>query len=533
MPTAVARLALGQAAISHVDAPAGLLAASWPGHGAAGLQQGIVVPQANTVWLVGAVAAPVAVTPLAAKNFTIDIPPGAIAAMPGAAPPPGRLRFWRADSGEGQPGWSQTAFANAIAPLSAVVAPARSATLSDAGCTGADAAPMRVRVRAIDATPLPPRPLDKAAAVQLRPGQALSITAVPSDLDLSVSLSPGLAAFTSGPDGAHGVWAPVDPVTRLLPRTSDVLLVNLGDVPAFAGLSSVPHTLPATLQVGSVLKRFFGAAGSFDIAAAVPERATLAVAGSASLMVHDAAGAVLTGTLVRPASGPASVTVTHQAGPVALSLEAPGQPAWATPAPVTASLPGTVALTGAAMAVQVAADGPALLHATTSSPVLLGLPGAPPELFASGAEFHRAVSGPVTLRIFAPQDGPLSGTLSLWAEKLRPAREGLGDTVAVPPGGSAAFSFILSHAARIGLGVRANPDSATVRLLDASGTVIGEGVAQLRDLAPGRYVIEARVPPDAPPTLLRAALVGTVPRPNGPPPDVVADYLELAGLKPK
>jgi hypothetical protein len=46
-------------------------------------------------------------------------------------------------------------------------------------------------------------------------------------------------------------------------------------------------------------------------------------------------------------------------------------------------------------------------------------------------------------------------------------------------------------------------------------------------------VIEARVPPDAPPTLLRAALIGTVPRPNGPPPDVVADYLELAGLKPK
>jgi len=533
MPVAVARLGLSQAAVSTVAGPPGLLSASWPGHGAVALQQGIVIPQGTTLWLVGAAAAPVAALPLAATAFTIDISAGAVAAMPGAPAPPGHLRFWRADSGEGQPAWSQAASANAIAPLSAVVAPATSLLLSDAGRTGTDAAPMRVRVRAIDAAFLPARPLETARAVHLRPGQALPVTAVPADSDLSVSLSPGLAAFTAGPDGAHGVWAPVDPITRLLPRTSDILLVNLGDVPGVAGLSSLPHTLPPILPAGTVMKRFFGAAGAFDITATVPAAGALAVAGSASLMVHDAAGAVLTGTLVHPAPGPASITVMHEAGPVALSLEAPARPAWITPSPVTAALPGTLTLAGDAMAVQVPADGPVLLHATTSAPVLLGLPGAPPELFASGAEFHRAVSGPVTLRIFSPQDGPLSGTLSLWAEKLRPAHEGLGETVAVPPGGSAAFSFELNHAARVGLGIRANPDSATVRLLDAAGRVVGQGVAQLRDLAAGRYVIEARVPVDAPPTLVRAALVGTVKRPNGPPADVVADYLELAGLKPK
>jgi hypothetical protein len=301
MPAAVARLALGQAVVSHVDGPPALLSASWPGHAAVAVQQGMVIPQTNTLWLVGAAAGPVAALPLTAQSFAIDIPPGAAAAMQGA-PPPGRLRFWRADSGEGQPAWSQAASGNAVAPLSAVMAPAKSALLSDAGRTGADVAPMRVRVRAIDAILLPARPLDKSRAVHLRPGQALSITTLPFDSDLSVSLSAGMAAFASGPDGAHGVWAPVDPVTRLLPRTTDLLLANLGAVPGFAGLSNVPHTLTPMLRAGTVLKRFFGAAGSFDITATVPAGATLAVAGSASLMVHDATGAVLAGTLLRPAA---------------------------------------------------------------------------------------------------------------------------------------------------------------------------------------------------------------------------------------
>jgi hypothetical protein len=58
-------------------------------------------------------------------------------------------------------------------------------------------------------------------------------------------------------------------------------------------------------------------------------------------------------------------------------------------------------------------------------------------------------------------------------------------------------------------------------------------VAQLRDLKAGAYVLEARVPPTAPPTVLRPALVGITPRGNGPPPDVVQNYLELVGMKPQ
>ncbi len=41
------------------------------------------------------------------------------------------------------------------------------------------------------------------------------------------------------------------------------------------------------------------------------------------------------------------------------------------------------------------------------------------------------------------------------------------------------------------------------------------------------------MPADAPATVLRPALIGITPRGNGPPPDVVQDYLELVGMKPQ
>ena len=142
-------------------------------------------------------------------------------------------------------------------------------------------------------------------------------------------------------------------------------------------------------------------------------------------------------------------------------------------------------------------------------------------------------AGPVRLSLFSADDGPLGGTISVWSEPLVPAGEGLGESVAVAPGGSAAFTFTLAKAATIGVGLRADPDQAQARLLDARGTVLGEGVAQLRHLEPGAYVLEARVPPTASPTLLCPALVGITAHGNGPPPDVVQTYLELVGMKPQ
>jgi hypothetical protein len=524
---AVARIVLATPAVTSIGGGADMLTASWPGHGAEALQHGLALPQGDTLWLVAPNAEPVSVSPVTGP-VTLDVAPGAEATLPGVTAPANHLTAWRADSGQGQPAWRAGGHLGAVAKLSAVIVTDAAPVLSHGG---PDSDVLRAAVRAIDLRLLPPRPLDAVRSFRLLPGEALQVDSAAAG-DLSVSLSAGLAAFLSGTDGDRGVWAPVDPRTTLLPGASQILVANLGSAPGYAGLEAVPATGSEILRAGMVAKQFHGAAGGFALTALVPYGGRLAVAGPATLMVRDALGAVLSGNVLSPARGPAFVSVSHAAGLTVLSLEGPGRPAWVVPPPTEVALPAHLALTGGAQAIQVPADGPVLLHVTTTAPVLLGLPGKPPELFASGAEFHRAMPGPVELHIFSAQDGALSGSLSVWSEPLRPAADGLGETVAVPSGGSAAFGFALAHAARVGVGVRATPDTATVRLLDADGHVVGEGVALLRDLAAGHYVIEARVPPDAPPTLVRAALVGTIPRPNGPPQDVVDGYLALAGLKP-
>ena len=174
-----------------------------------------------------------------------------------------------------------------------------------------------------------------------------------------------------------------------------------------------------------------------------------------------------------------------------------------------------------------------LLHARTTAPVILTLGDALPVLYPAGAALSRLLAGSAVLRVDSPHDGPLSGTLELTSEPVTPMSDGLGAPVTLAPGGAAVFGFTLPRAGDIGVGVRSDPDHALVRLLAADGTVLGEGAALLRHLQAGRYVLEARLPPDAPPATIRPAVVGIAPRPNGPPPDVARGYLALAGLAPK
>ena len=208
-----------------------------------------------------------------------------------------------------------------------------------------------------------------------------------------------------------------------------------------------------------MLKRFYGSAGSFAVAFDAPPGSRLMTAGDATVTaVTDAA--ISNGAAV---SGPGRAVVRHGAGAVALWLEAPGVSAWPEPAAQTVSLPASMALSDPAATLRFDAATPMLLHVSTTGPVFAGLQQAgrtdAPALFAAGAELHRAVAaGPVRLRLASADDGPMGGTVSVWAEKLVPIGEGLGDSVAVAPGGTAAFSFTLPRAGTIGVGLRAEPD---------------------------------------------------------------------------
>jgi hypothetical protein len=183
------------------------------------------------------------------------------------------------------------------------------------------------------------------------------------------------------------------------------------------------------------------------------------------------------------------------------------------------------------MQLGLAPAAPGLLRIRTTAPVILALNGQPPALYPAGAAASRYLpAGPATLRIIAPQDGGLAGSLDLTLTAIHQAVDGLGEAVALAPGDSALFGFTLARPGRIGMAVRAQPDDARLSLLDAAGHPLASGAAMLRDLPAGRYIISASVPSDAPTTVLRPAILGLAPRPNGPPPDVIHFYRELAGL---
>ena len=524
VPVAAARVAFASAGIASIGPAPGALVGGWPGHGLVSAGANTVV-DGQALWLVAPKPGTVPVELLSippGAQASMVLPAGLAATLPAVA---GGVQLWRVDSGSGQP---SLGVASGVAANSAIALASAPVTLRGDG--------LRLRLTRLAPGLLASRAVDGAADVTIPAGMALPLTLPAGNKAVQLDLAPGVAAFAGWHDPAPAaVWGASAPVSRSTAGAwTELLLVNTGDQPAPARVAAQPAAAAAeALRPGTVLKRFYGAAGSFDVPFDAPAGARLAVAGNASLIAVTEA-AVTMGAV----TGAGRAVVQHGPGAVAVWLEAPGVSPWPDAPAKTVSLPAQMMLSGVAATLTFTAERPMLLHVSTTAPVLAGLQQTgrtdPPALFAAGAELHRAVAaGPVTLRLFSADDGPLGGAVSMWAEPLAPLGEGLGDTVAIAPGGSAAWSFSLAKSTTIGVGIRAEPDQAQARLLDATGKVVGQGVAQLRSLPAGAYVLEARLPPAAPPALLRPALVGVTPRGNGPPPDVAQGYLELVGMKPE
>jgi hypothetical protein len=393
---------------------------------------------------------------------------------------------------------------------------------------------LRVSLTRLDTTLLPTRTPDASLQATLPPSTALPLTLPSGDKTVQLDLGSGVAAFTGG----SAAWAGTEPLSRTLSGAwTDILLVNTGTTAEPASLSWQPALATEPLRPGNVVKRFFGAAGSFELPFDTPADAHLVSAGDADLTAILPDGSVHRGKDVA-VSGAGRAIVRHGVGPIALWVAAKDVSPWPKVAAQPVKSPARLTLSGPVMALGLTETAPSLLHVSTTAPVLAALVQAgrtdPPRLFPAGAELHvMLASGTAELRLCSPTDGPLTGSLTLSTDPVTPIAEGLGAPVSVAPGGSAVFGFTLAKAATIGVGVRADPDRATVRLLDATGAVLGQGVAQLQALPAGQYVIEAHVPPDATATILRPAVVGITPRGSGPPPEVAQHYLELVGLKPQ
>jgi hypothetical protein len=395
---------------------------------------------------------------------------------------------------------------------------------------------LRLRVAAIDMPALPTTRLEARYASLLPGRSAQPLDLAPGAKQLEISLAAGMAAVLSG--GATPpttIWAGDRAVSRtLVGGWSRLVMVNASTAAAPAAVGVTPGA-GGSLVAGQVLKRFFGASGSLSINVDAVAGDRLAVAGAQATFIARS-GRVTRGASPLP-SGPGELVLDHDPGLVVAWIERDGTSPWPVAAARRVTPPQSLPLAGEAMALALEQPGPVLLRARTTAPVILALTqgdtSAQMMVFPAGAELYRYVAaGSAELRLYSPHDGPLGGSLELTTTPIESMREGLGEARVLAPGGTILFGFEVTRAGDIGVGVRSEPDRADVRVLDASGRVVGEGMAQMHRLEPGRYLLEARASAQGATLTVRPALVGIAPPPAGPPPDVAAAYLEMVGLTP-
>jgi hypothetical protein len=527
-PLCVARVDAPNAALVDVTAPAGVFAGSAAGRLLRPARAGVLAPQSPTLWLVARdckAKAHVAAFNWLGEAVALDLGEGDRAVLPPLGAPRGKTRLWLARS----------TFAQPAIDSGAGMGVADGAALALAG----DAAPqawnasspaaMRAALSAID--------VENRAAVSggasfaglVPPMSAQPVDMAKFDGPLALDLAGGLAAFV----GKTGVLGDGAAVSRVLHGAgSRVLLVNMTATPLPVRIARAPDA-SMKLDAKTALKRFFGAAGQLALPLDAQPNDRLIVIGADATVVSTS-GRVLRGRDLA-LDGPGEVTLDYKPGLVAAWIERGGVAPWPQAAARALALPQRVTLDGAAARFAIKQGAPVMLSVSSGAPALLSFTqNGKRETFAfpAGVEFrHYVAAGEATLELYAPHDGALSGALDLAAQPVIEAHEGVNDAIAVPSGASALFAFETKRDGEIGVGVRAEPDRVSARLMDASGKTLAEGVNQVAKLAPGRYFLEARAPADAGATTLRVAIVGLSPPPAAPPEEVVAELLDKAGMK--
>ena len=525
----VAKVETPGAALVEVSAPGEIITGSAPSQLLRATRPGPLAPQSTTLWLGkrGDCRDRVRVAAFEWKGeeISLDIGENERAHLPPRAAPRGKSRLWLARSAFGQPG-VEAGQGFGVAPGAALALSGETAprvwNASGAGAT-------RVALRAIDLETRDPLGGGALFAGVIPPKSAQPVDMEKSDAPLAIDVAGGVAAFVD----SRAVFGDDAGIARTLHRPgARVVLANLTDAPLPARVARLSPP-GATLDAQTVFKRFFGAAGeiSLPIDARIGDRLRI-VGGEAAVIARS--GRVYRGSDIA-LDGPGEAVIGFSPGLVAAWIERDGATPWPQAAARAVSLPQRVNLEGAAMRFTLRRDAPGLLDVTSGAPAILAFTqNGKREVaaFAAGVDFHRYLpAGETTLDIYAPHDGLLSGALDLAAQSVIEAHDGVNEAVAVAPGASAIFSFETTRESDLGFGVRAEPDRVSARLFDANGKTIGEGIAQTARLAPGRYFLEARVPPDAPATTIRAAIVGLSPPPAAPPEEAVAELLEKSGMK--
>ncbi len=389
----------------------------------------------------------------------------------------------------------------------------------------------------VDALPVTLRRIGFAPAAAFTAGTGQTDGTVPGGGALTAPLPPGWKRLSlSLPDGvvavlsAAGVTRDIITGNGTMPDVADtqadtILLLNPHhDAVAFS-VSLQPIRQPdLALAAGGLLTHYSPSASVLHVALAGAP-APLRLAGAATdIIAIDAAGQVTSGDTARGGDGGMAI-VTVQPGLAVISQDGGVM----TQIAQNVAAPGSVPLSGAGSLLSFAPAEARLIHFETDTPVILRAGGIP-QPFSAGAAVNlfQPKAKALSLDILSAT-GTLSGTARFDAIPAVPITDGLGPKFLIAPGQSRLFTFSLTAPHTIGVGVRGSVDDAAVRLLASDGTQLGQGLVLMHDLAPGTYYLAVDVPPDGVATTIQPALVGKTLPDDGPPDDVKAQYLALAG----
>lgn len=536
-PICVGLAELPAASVVEIATPsAGLFTGSSPGQLLRDARAGALAPQSRNLWFVapGDCKTGVAVKSLEwrGEQIALDLAAGERAELPLLAPPKGKARLWLAESAQMRVGLV----------AGGGMAVSRDATLALAGdapprlWNASGAGPLRLSLRAIDVDVAPVAQGGALFRAVIPPLTAQPVTLATGDAPLALELPAEAAAFAApGETSDFAIYGGASPLAAThhgAPNGGKFWLVNLSSTPAPVLAASAPGKRE-TASTTHAFKGFFGAAGEIVVPVDGAKGDRLVSLGGETRFVSRS-GSVSGGATIE-IDGPGVALLDHPPGLAALWLERAGKGPWPTVAAKPLSPPGHVALEGSAASFALHQNEPVLLTARADAPAIVAFTqnGQREVLaFPSGVELRRLmIAGDATLEVYSPHEGPLTGALDIFTSPVIEAHEGINDAVTLAPGAAALFAFETKREAEIGLGLRAEPDRATLRLLRADGQSLGEGVEQSLKLPVGRYLVEARIPADAPLSVVRLAVLGLSPPPMGPPDEVVAEFLDKAGLK--
>jgi hypothetical protein len=371
----------------------------------------------------------------------------------------------------------------------------------------------------------------------------------PGPKRLQLGLGEGIVAVLSSDKGIESVhWAggPAFAESLDTSATKMVLLRAGSDRGSFSINVLPPLQADSALTLGTErpFESVEAAAGilrltvpKLDVTADHPY--TVHIRGTSEAVFLGADGRVRHGREMTVGSSGGSLLLSHGPGRLLCWLDRAGDLAealWGLVGNLTATTidpPATLALHGKAMMVRVNLGHPALLHLRTATPVATRLvrPGGEPEiaLHPNGCSLDAYLpSGTAELGLRAVSGLELAGSAELTATGLTSIDEGLGPELLLPPGETRAFSFTVTLEGPVGVGVRADSDTVTCKLLDSAGRPLGSGVVLMTKLTPGEYVLTVHAPARSAPARVRPAVVGIRPPDTGPPPEVIRKYLELA-----